>query len=808
MVATGNEQLEDRLAAGRPQLGDALEQLRRRTVARVVGRRPQMIGRMRLVRVLGAGSFGTVYEAHDERLDRRVAVKVVETRGAEHHARALREAQLLAAMSHPNVVTVFAVGVTDDPPPRPYLVMELIEGQSLRQWFAQPRTWREVVAVFVQAGRGLAAAHARGVLHRDLKPENIMLAADGRVRLVDFGLARGQDDTAPSFEEPTLGSGGTVELTPVGAVMGTPAYMAPEAFGAPSTPWSDQYSLAVALYEGLWGRRPYDADSTDALHDQQLHHAVQLPAERRGVPGWLARVVLRALRREPTARFADVDAFVAALARHDARRWWPAGAVAASAVVLGGAMLTPARAPACRSADDHWSSITTQRVPDQVAHAVVAYERAWRQVEHELCAADELDAARRRCLDERRLDVEQLVSIVAEDDAWQPGDGDPLRRVAQPRGCQLAAGAGADRLATELGRSERIDRELARLRAYDGMTMVAQGLELSRTLLVDPEVTRRPELLAEVSFARGRMLEVASEQDEAAAAFEQAFLLAQRERLDRIAARSASELVRVSVARGALDDARRWAAHAEATLARAGERDEVDMVLTEGLASIAESEADFDRAATLLRGAIDAVVAREGEDTWMRTGALNHLGVVLYRAERYAEAEPVLRRAIELFELHGGMGSPARASGLDNLGATLSELGRYDEALVLHREALAIREATQAADHLDIGFSHGNIALALSRLGRPQEALAAIERAHAVFVLRLGGQHPLVAQLLGQRAEVELQLGDRTQAAAADYERAAAIYDANGARFADAAAELRARLAAMGPQAEPAVGGA
>src|SRR5690349_19726204 len=148
--------------------------------------RVEQIGRYRLERVLGKGGMGVVHAAYDPELDRLVALKVLhESRG---QARLVREAQAMARLRHPNVLTVHDVGVSDD---RVYVTMELIEGTTLRAWqTTATRSWREIVSMYIAAGRGLAAAHDAGIVHRDFKPDNVLIGNDGSVRVADFGLAR------------------------------------------------------------------------------------------------------------------------------------------------------------------------------------------------------------------------------------------------------------------------------------------------------------------------------------------------------------------------------------------------------------------------------------------------------------------------------------------------------------------------------------------------------------------------------------------------------------------------------------------
>src|SRR5262245_44538442 len=231
-----------------------------------------------LIGKLGAGGMGVVYAAYDPKLDRKVAIKLLRPDRVDPdqgRARMMREAQAMARLAHPNVIGVHHVGIWKD---QVFVVMEFVDGGTLRQWLAEkPRTATELLGVFLQAGRGLAAAHAAGLLHRDFKPDNVLLGKDGRARVIDFGIARAlQADrvAGPSVagvlvsEEATTASSGfpsssspktplEIPLTRPGTILGTPAYMAPEQRrGLEASARSDQYSFCVALYESLYGERP------------------------------------------------------------------------------------------------------------------------------------------------------------------------------------------------------------------------------------------------------------------------------------------------------------------------------------------------------------------------------------------------------------------------------------------------------------------------------------------------------------------------------------------------------------------------
>ena len=275
------------------------------------------IGRYTFLKELGEGGMGVVCTAYDPKLDRKVAIKLtrsLSSASAERRGRILREAQAMARLSHPNVVQVYEVGELRD---ELFVAMEFIDGVDLSAWLAgAPRSWRDVQRVFLAAGRGLAAAHAAGLVHRDFKPANVFVGADGRVLVGDFGLARAAD-AGPGDVPPAIDGASAdlrAPLTATGALLGTPAYMAPESLEHNiSDASSDQFAFSVAMFEALYGARPFPARDVPALLQAILHAEPTVPAGS-DVPGWLQRIVLRGLRKQPGERWPSMDALLAALA--------------------------------------------------------------------------------------------------------------------------------------------------------------------------------------------------------------------------------------------------------------------------------------------------------------------------------------------------------------------------------------------------------------------------------------------------------------------------------------------------------------
>ena len=319
------------------------EAMLRRIAGRLLGERPEAvrIGRFRVLETLGEGGMGVVYAAEDAKLDRRVAIKTIRgdiLRGQPgERARLLREARALARLSHPNVVQVYEVGETAS---GVFVVMELVRGTTLREWLEAPRPLDAILGCFLEAGRGLDAAHRAGIVHRDFKPSNALVGADGRVRIVDFGLARPDCTPEDATSPPVTREDRRGERTlPAGAQGGTPAYMSPEQIlGVSCDARSDQFSFCVALYEALYRKLPFAPGELAArLRDPDLHAARELPAGP--APRWLREVLTRGLAVRPEDRYPSMTALLATLEGTPRRRRRAFGA-AVGALVVAGAVTT------------------------------------------------------------------------------------------------------------------------------------------------------------------------------------------------------------------------------------------------------------------------------------------------------------------------------------------------------------------------------------------------------------------------------------------------------------------------------------
>jgi predicted Ser/Thr protein kinase len=374
-------------------------------------RKGDIVGRFWIIERVGEGGMGVVYVAHDPDLDRRVAIKLLRHDESEAklaqdgRARLVREAQAIAQLSHPNVINVYEVGIWND---QIYIAMEYVDGVTLTRWLRQQhRLWPDVLEKFQAAGRALQSAHAAGLVHRDFKPDNVLVGSDGRVRVMDFGLARSVfDDAAPPPERGTpLGS----SLTQSGAVLGTPRYMAPEQLrGKRADARSDQYSFCVALHEGLFGAHPYDGDGN--VQD---------------VPGWLRRVVRRGLAEDPIDRHSSMGALLSALERGARPRVRREVALLVALLLVGAGLFAYAREVTSELA------LLRRRVVDMENEIVVVTRNkaeaeealARERVEHRF----EIDAERARFRDLVATSEEKIREL-----------DDRLRRVRSPLDRELS----------------------------------------------------------------------------------------------------------------------------------------------------------------------------------------------------------------------------------------------------------------------------------------------------------------------------------------------------------------------------------
>jgi predicted Ser/Thr protein kinase len=372
------------------------------------------LGRYKLERRLGEGGMGVVHCAFDPDLERRVALKVLRRSDGSDDARQrlLREARAMARLAHPNVVAVHEVGTAGD---RDFVAMELIDGGTLDDWVRGCKGRRrahEITQAFIAAGRGLAAAHAAGLVHRDFKPHNVLCARDGRVVVTDFGLARGVEgavalETTLRPESLTSSPSSLSGLTRTGSVLGTPAYMAPEQWdGGVVGPAADQFAFCVAFWEALTGARPFQGQTLEELRTN-VHRGIDA-LEMSKVPRRLRRPLRRGLERDPAKRYPNMDALLAALSRADRSSsafsiGWRAALVLATAgflVMHERGPSVPDCAPPAVEVGRVWSPALKAITPSVLAEPFDKLVVRWGTMRSIACTADPvLKPVQLRCLD-------------------------------------------------------------------------------------------------------------------------------------------------------------------------------------------------------------------------------------------------------------------------------------------------------------------------------------------------------------------------------------------------------------------------
>jgi predicted Ser/Thr protein kinase len=602
------------------------------------------IARYEILEVIGSGAMGTLYRARDPELGRDIALKLLRGSSedpalqAERSARLLREARVLARLSHANVVAAYDIGIRDG---AVFIGMELIEGLTLRDWLgSRARDRADVLRVLIGAGRGLVAAHAAGVLHGDFKPGNVMVSPDGRVRVIDFGLAR-TALSAPSPMPVSSGLASSPGSTRSGVVMGTPGYIAPELWLWKSADHrSDQYSYAVTAFLALTGKKPYP----DGV-------AVADPAEPRrawprSVPRALRRIIDRGLAANPEQRHPSMAAMVAALERVA----WPrpqratsravAGAVLAGLALPGALSSAPQRTATCnvdatafrgvwdstlRDAAERRFRATGQsnaaEAFELIARRLDTFEQQWLAMRRTSCEAtlvrgeqtEQVMALRATCLDRALAGTKALVATLAE------VDGADINRMVQASPASLAACSDSAAL---LGVADRLPPDPAARATIDE---VAVGLQVNRALV---EASRGPESVAHAK----RILELARTTGHLAT------IAAATAQLGRATHATASTSEQRSAGESLLNESIRLAAEA-------GDERLMARISSYVFNSVAYYQKRMQEAGAMYP-TVDALVQRAGNDPEDRVNVLMGRSTLLFQSSRFDEALQALEEVI------------------------------------------------------------------------------------------------------------------------------------------------------------------
>lgn len=751
-----------------------------------------LVGRFIVQAPLGVGGMGVVHAADDPVLGRKVALKLIHAdRGEgpaseEWRARLLREARAIARLSHPNVIAVHDIGLHGD---QPFVAMELVEGSTLRSWLAaSPRSWRDIVAVFVAAGRGLLAAHRAGLVHRDFKPDNVLIGHDGRIRVTDFGLACPLPGVDGDGDGDGAGSGGPApgepadlgalapcvedhqgRLTRTGALVGTPGYIAPEVLrGGAADFASDQFSFCVALHEALFRERPMLRASSmparvEVPRDVQTSPGRSPASRARGdlhaVPRWLQQTVQRGLSAQPADRFPGMESLLVALDRDPIRRRRIGVAIAAVTVVALGVAASVVAAGTsdpdiCTGALEQvagvWNPGLTTEVQssfaatarphartsaDRVAERVTLYTGQWAKMHRSVCLATargeqspELLDRRLSCLGRRLDQVAAVLELF-------------VRR---------ADGTLVDRAIDLVGKLEPLST-CADAAQPSGVAPPADPVRRARVTELERQIDR-----AELERQAGRA--------QAAADAARAVLQAQSDldhaplaaQAEGVLGRSLEDLGRMAEAREALGRAQRMAQ-------RTGDARLAANLMLELLFVVGVRQEHYGEAqllAELVQGALEGPALRGDEA--LRARLLSALGSVASRERRVDRAVELHREALAIRRRILPAISEEVASAEESLGVALREKTLQAEARLHYLEALAIRRQLVGDRHPLVAGTHSNLGVTYLEDGNPTDA-----RPHmlaALAILESIPEHRSYHHVLGNLGELEKNVGDHEQA--------------------------------------------
>jgi tetratricopeptide (TPR) repeat protein len=794
----------------------------------VILERGQTIDRFVVLGLVGRGGMGEVYAAYDPELDRKVAIKLLRARGeaADGRSRLLREAQAIAKLSHPNIVVVYDVGTFGQ---SVFIAMEFVEGSTVGHWLhAGARPWREVRKVFLAAGRGLAAAHAAGLVHRDFKPDNVMLTKDGQARVMDFGLARQMGDKEeavraemplptsgaetigetfdPSYDPeatinlakkgggPSLATSGkylSVKLTQTGAMLGTPAYMAPEQFAVrPTDARTDQFSFCVALYEGLYGQRPFAGDSFISLMTSVTTGAVGEAPAKTKVPGWMRKVLLRGLQTDPDRRFPSMNALLTALETDPTVRVRRVGmAVGAllclGALAVGARRMVGSQRALCQGGGQRLAGVWEPRGvaslrKDAIHRSFVAtgksyaeqaftgatrlldgYASRWTGMYQDACeathvrgeqSAEVLDL-RMGCLQERLASVRALTDLfvhadekVVENAVSAAGALPLFDRCADVALLKAVVRPPEDEKLRK--RVEALREKQARFAALADAGHCDEAAQMARGLLQDIRATGYMLLLADTLNTAGHLADQCIGSAQGIDWFREAYSAGLASHHDEAAAQAA---VLLSGGLGGNNGsasqpeaARQWLAIARAMIARIGGRPlleawgliaEGDILQGEG--NLMSAVAVFERS----RLAIEKTLGRDHPDVFV---AAMNIGNVLQLSGHDAEALTVDTTARKGVSRILGPDHPRVAQFWNNEGEVLNHLHQYSAARVAFQTSLDIWRRSNA-EPLYVSYELTGLGLAYLGEGRAAEAVPPLEEA-----LRIRDEARTAPDLLGE----------------------------------------------------------
>ena len=705
------------------------------------------LGRYVVLERLGAGGMGVVYAAYDPELDRKVAIKLLRAdrelgAAGDRSTRLLQEAKTLARLSHPNVVTVHDVGTFLG---QVFIAMEFIGGDTLTAWLATRPPWPEVLRCFLQAGEGLAAAHAQQLVHRDFKPDNVLLDARGEPRVTDFGLAKqGHVQAVPAGEAKT------------GRVAGTIGFLAPEqARRQRVDARSDQFSFCLSLYLGLYGEAAFAKD-VELLAPLP---PVRPPPKDSTVPGWVRRVVLKGLSEDPASRFGSMRELLTALEADPARarrefltRGLALALIAAVTVLVVtvlqretpeqrtereclvrlegqlSAMWSPKRRA---EIEQSFGQVNRTAGPDtwaRVRELLNPELEDWHETSRATCVLrgdPALRARREACLEEHRKTLQGMSDVFASADAYvmSYAVNTVLLEVTPASACKSSAPAEAARVDGSSSSDEGLRARLARARVRSAAGQKLEAIGEGRSVANEARQQKARHVEAEAMLLVGEVTRETNRLD-AEQNLREAIVAAERVGNDELRLRAWIELVFLDTRQARLDDAQLADRQARAILKRLGNPPLL-------LASELMAAGFLAEALETGTGRKDFEEALKIRQSLLKTGhpALDNARTSLGNCVPATEGLPLLTAVLETRKNVFGPNHPDTANAHRNVGIALWNLKELQPALTHFEAALEIRLKYAAADRQSLGKEYGSIGTTLESLGRFEDAEAAHRKA-------------------------------------------------------------------------------
>lgn len=800
------------------------------------------LARYVILDIVGQGAMGTVYAAYDPTLDRKVAVKLLRKQDGDtalaevRNARLVREAQSLAKISHANVVAVHDVVLVDS---EVLIAMEFVEGENLRAWLTRsPRPWSEVITVFRQAGEGLAAAHRAGLVHRDFKLDNVLVAKDGRVKVIDFGLAL--SELSPVVfgenraEDLPLAK---TQLTRTGMLLGTPAFMAPEQIRAQTAnARSDQFSFCVALYQALFGKRPFEGRTVSELlaSIEADDLAKRMPTQ---VPRWVRQAVLRGLRPEPRDRFASMEEVLAAIGRVRGRRNRRLIAAGLVSLVFAGtgavwkvsntsSLVAPEERceQASKGFEKAWfekrsgairEKFESSGLPaagegfDRFAKLIETYGEKWKTSRRSACEATYVDRTqsealfdrRMLCLDQARNQVAALTQVVATEvelgGGWlmktllAAGDLPPLSRCSNLELLMQAASIPEDAIAREQILALR--QTLALADAQKQLGRFQPALEIAKGAVANARQLAFKPVLVEGLLRLGTLSALSGKVDEGEDVLYEAIVVANAAHADELAAEGWIELMGVAVAEERVREGLAWAKAAEAAMERIPPAPHYEIRWLRFLGALHRSSGDLDAAETSYQRALEVAEGLKGDQNFYIAAITNSWATVTMSRGHYREASAMLTNSLSLYEEIFGAKHPSVVLVLGNLGNVMLHTQDLDRATEYFQRALRIADEVLRADHPVKAVLREGLGNALRDQGRFRESIQEHENALRIRRQVLGGSHQLVARSIDNIAGSLRGLG-KLDEAIAKQEQALALSEENLSPDSPAVARLLGNL--------------